>query len=162
MRFACWINKAILAKTSAKSRTHTHKYLILIAFPQQQWLRERASVLRYTYIVCIVNLFEYKQLFCFLSKIRVFFTAAAINVFVDCCVTPCSLIGLYWCSWGPSSSKLFVWRTEWRPREDIAKGLPYCYQYVGWPQLRTCWYRGFRYISNAHFQSLLINSVSKH
>jgi hypothetical protein len=36
MRFACWINKA----------TDTHsEYVILIAFPRQQWLRERASML---------------------------------------------------------------------------------------------------------------------
>ena len=50
-------------------RTHTHirgrirmhsplahtEYVILIAFPQQQWLRERASVLRYTNISCLVS-----------------------------------------------------------------------------------------------------------
>ena len=28
-------------------------YVILIAFPLQQWLQERASLLRYTYIACI-------------------------------------------------------------------------------------------------------------
>jgi hypothetical protein len=40
MRFACWITKA----------TDTHsECVILIAFPRQQWLRERVSVLRYTY-----------------------------------------------------------------------------------------------------------------
>ena len=39
MRFACWITKA----------THT-EYVILIAFLRQQWVRERASALRYTYI----------------------------------------------------------------------------------------------------------------
>jgi hypothetical protein len=45
MRFACWITKA----------TDTYsEYVILIAFPQQQWLRERASILRYTYIVSLV------------------------------------------------------------------------------------------------------------
>ena len=39
MRIACWIPKA----------TNTHsQYVILIAFPLQQWLHERASVLRYT------------------------------------------------------------------------------------------------------------------
>jgi hypothetical protein len=27
-------------------------YIILIAFPQQQWFRESALTLRYTYIVC--------------------------------------------------------------------------------------------------------------
>jgi hypothetical protein len=37
MRFACWITKA----------TDTHSdYVIFIASPRQQWLRERASVLR--------------------------------------------------------------------------------------------------------------------
>jgi hypothetical protein len=46
MRFACWITNA----------TNTHsEYVILIDFPQQQWLRERASVLRYTYISCLVD-----------------------------------------------------------------------------------------------------------
>ena len=46
MRIACWIPKA----------TNTHsEYVILIAFPLQQWLHERASVLRHTYIACIVN-----------------------------------------------------------------------------------------------------------
>jgi hypothetical protein len=42
MRFACWITKA----------TDTHsEYIILVAFPRQQWLRERASLLR-LYIHC--------------------------------------------------------------------------------------------------------------
>jgi hypothetical protein len=46
MRFACWITKA----------TDTHsEYAILISFPRQQWLRERASVLRYKYIACHVT-----------------------------------------------------------------------------------------------------------
>jgi hypothetical protein len=45
MRIACWITKA----------TETHsEYVILIAFPLQQWLQERVSMLRYTYIVCLV------------------------------------------------------------------------------------------------------------
>ena len=45
MRIACWINKAI--------QTHS-EYVILIAFPLQQWSRERASMLRYTYIACLL------------------------------------------------------------------------------------------------------------
>jgi hypothetical protein len=36
-------------------QARTHKYVIFIAFPQQQWLRKPASMLRYTYIVCLVN-----------------------------------------------------------------------------------------------------------
>ena len=43
---ACWIPKA----------TDTHsEYVIRIAFPLEQWLCERASVLFYTYIVLFVN-----------------------------------------------------------------------------------------------------------
>jgi hypothetical protein len=46
MRFTCWITKA----------TDTHwEYVILIAFPLQQWLRESASVLRYTYTASLVH-----------------------------------------------------------------------------------------------------------
>jgi hypothetical protein len=46
MRFACWITKA----------TDTHsEYVILIVFPRQHWLRERASILRshIHYLSCI-------------------------------------------------------------------------------------------------------------
>jgi hypothetical protein len=32
----------------------TLKYVIIIAFPLQQWLHERASLLRYAYIACLV------------------------------------------------------------------------------------------------------------
>jgi hypothetical protein len=43
--------------THMHARTHKHAYTdrneILIAFPQQQWFRERASLLRYTYIACL-------------------------------------------------------------------------------------------------------------
>jgi hypothetical protein len=47
MRFACWISKA----------TDTHsENVIRIAFPLQQWLRERASVLLYTYSACPVGI----------------------------------------------------------------------------------------------------------
>jgi hypothetical protein len=38
LRFACWISKA----------TDTHsEYEIFTAFPRQQWLRERATMLRF-------------------------------------------------------------------------------------------------------------------
>ena len=44
MRFSFWITKA----------TNPHsEYVILISFPQQQWLHERASLLRYTYIAYV-------------------------------------------------------------------------------------------------------------
>ena len=36
--------------------THTQKYVILVPSPPQQWFRERASLLRYTYIACLLSL----------------------------------------------------------------------------------------------------------
>jgi hypothetical protein len=47
MRFACWITKV----------TDTHsKYVMFIAFPLQEMLYERASLLPYMYIVLFVML----------------------------------------------------------------------------------------------------------
>ena len=47
MRIACWITKA----------TDTHsEHVVLTTFPLQQWLYERASMLRYTYVACLVIL----------------------------------------------------------------------------------------------------------
>ena len=47
MRFAC--------STTKGTDTHS-EWVIVIDFPRQQWLRERASVLRYTYIARVVYL----------------------------------------------------------------------------------------------------------
>jgi len=45
MYFSCWITKA----------TNTHSdYILLIAFPRQEWLGERASMLSYTCIASLV------------------------------------------------------------------------------------------------------------
>ena len=46
MHFACWVPKA--------ADTHS-QYVILIRVPLQQWLQERASMLHYTYIACLVT-----------------------------------------------------------------------------------------------------------
>jgi len=45
MHFAIWKPKAKV--------THS-EYVIFIAFPRQQWLCERASMLRYTYRACFI------------------------------------------------------------------------------------------------------------
>ena len=45
MRVSCWIPKATDAYL---------EYVILVALPLQQWLRERASIFLYTYIACLV------------------------------------------------------------------------------------------------------------
>jgi hypothetical protein len=42
------------ARTQRK-HAHTDQYVILIAFPRQQRFVKRASVLRYTYIACLVG-----------------------------------------------------------------------------------------------------------
>jgi hypothetical protein len=50
MRVACWIPKG----------TNTHsEYVKLIAFPLQEWLLERASVLRHLSFACFVMLYSY-------------------------------------------------------------------------------------------------------
>jgi len=47
MRIACWMPKA----------TNTHWACVLLtALPLQQWLQERASMLRYAYIACMLLL----------------------------------------------------------------------------------------------------------
>ena len=46
MRIACWITKA--------ANTHS-EYVILIDFAWQQWLQERASMLRYKCTACLLN-----------------------------------------------------------------------------------------------------------
>jgi hypothetical protein len=46
MRIACWITNATV--------THS-EYVIIIIFPLQHSLREHASLLLYTYIMCVVN-----------------------------------------------------------------------------------------------------------
>ena len=45
VRIACWIPNA--------TNAHSEYVVILIAFPLQQLLHERASLLRYTCIVCL-------------------------------------------------------------------------------------------------------------
>jgi len=48
MRTACWITKT--TDTHLEYVTHTS-----ITFPQEQWLRERASMLPNTYTACLVQ-----------------------------------------------------------------------------------------------------------
>ena len=60
MRVACWISKAKRAQAHARApahaRTRAHTEMCnTFAFPRQKWLRERASMLRYTYIARLVS-----------------------------------------------------------------------------------------------------------
>jgi len=64
MRIACRIPKA----------TNTHSpYVIITALPQQQWLHERASLLRYTYIACLVLVYIFQSVWHFTSELAVFY-----------------------------------------------------------------------------------------
>jgi hypothetical protein len=48
IRIACWVTKA--------ADTHTHsEYVKNIVFSPQNWLRGHASICRYTYTACLVN-----------------------------------------------------------------------------------------------------------
>ena len=40
----------------ARAHTHTHKYVIFIVFPRQTMIRERVSMLRYTYTASFVKI----------------------------------------------------------------------------------------------------------
>jgi len=56
---ACWIPKAVITRSGC---------VVLICFPLQQWSHERASMVRYTYIACL--LFSYVRNYsCDLSDI---------------------------------------------------------------------------------------------
>ena len=48
MRIACWM-------TMATNTNSENVGIIFIAFPLRQWLRERTSMLSYTYFACLVN-----------------------------------------------------------------------------------------------------------
>ena len=75
MDIACWIPKA----------TDTHSgYVILIAFPLQPWLYERASMLCFMYIACLVLL---------LVQIR--FQILLSSWFYCSCVLLVQLLGRY-------------------------------------------------------------------
>jgi hypothetical protein len=62
-RTACWISKATRVHAHARARTsilthtrtHTHRNMQDNPFPWQQLFRERASMLSYTYIACLVT-----------------------------------------------------------------------------------------------------------
>ena len=58
--------QAALRAGCLRLHTHTHTYtqcVILIAFPQQKWLHERASMLLYTCIACLVMVITRDLLF---------------------------------------------------------------------------------------------------
>jgi len=63
MSFACWITKT--------KNTHS-LYVILIAFPLQQWLNKRPSMLRLLYTFCLVNKYLYCVIFNDRSQIKMF------------------------------------------------------------------------------------------
>jgi hypothetical protein len=70
MRCACWITKA----------TDTYsEYVILIAFPRQKWLRERASILRYTYSACLAHVYYSEYLKSDVVMVQLSFVVAVVE-----------------------------------------------------------------------------------
>jgi len=63
MRFAC-------CKTKATDSHSEFVVSLLTAFPQQQCLRERVSMLLYTYTACLVHLFDWIIIFQPISRTR--------------------------------------------------------------------------------------------
>ena len=54
----CTIYKLLLLLTQRDALYKKHSACaIIVAFPLQQWLHERVSMLRYTYIVCLVSFY---------------------------------------------------------------------------------------------------------
>jgi hypothetical protein len=81
MRIACWVPKA----------TNTNlEYVLLIALSLQQWLHERASMLRYTYIVPFYTTGSYdcNQSFALILK-YLLFSFYTFNVSNLCTIYPC-------------------------------------------------------------------------
>ena len=69
------------ALTHARTRTHTDKYIILIAFPRQQWFRDRTSMLRCPYFACIVDIYTHEGTeFRVIQKTQEFRHAQAVSV----------------------------------------------------------------------------------
>ena len=58
MRVACWIRTTTYIHTHTHTHTQVVKYLLI--FPLQQWLHERASVLRYTYVTVLFTFIVYQ------------------------------------------------------------------------------------------------------
>jgi len=92
MLLSCWINKA-RKHTHTHTHTHTHsEYLILIAFPLQRWLRERAPMLGYIYIYIYMSFLVWSISFWINTRcIR-----KHIPYFVSCLVRFCRFPVLVW------------------------------------------------------------------
>jgi hypothetical protein len=81
-RFACWVTKPPPPSTHA----HTHTYsiiLTLIAFPRQQWLRERLSILRlYVHYLLLPHIYIFNRV---LSELRLAKGYCIVNDYVGHC-----------------------------------------------------------------------------
>ena len=78
MRIACWIIQG----------TETPKNEIIIAFPRQQWLREHASMLRYTYNVSLVKNLVLGNFTTLCRHIPVFLQSLSDNGHLTFCAHP--------------------------------------------------------------------------
>ena len=89
-----------------------HVSVMIIAFPLQQWLHERASVLLYTYIVCLANLNKRRR--CANSEVN-----GSMMKMPDCCkmnaaseFQVCLIIALYQSVFEPQRAASQLGRTK--------------------------------------------------
>jgi len=88
MRIACWISKA----TYTHEHTRTRKCVKLIAFPRQQWLRERPSML-HLYVYCVSLSSLRTPVFHCLQYLHILFLFLANTLAVTCLY--CTWYSLY-------------------------------------------------------------------
>jgi len=102
---ACWIPKA----------TNTVlKYVVLTAFPMQQWKHERASILRYRYSACLL----------FSDILWLLLLLLLLLLCFCCCCCCCAFVTILNSAsmdWSQHTKKRTFRRTSLCPREAVGK-----------------------------------------
>ena len=88
------------------THTHTHwEYVILIAFPRKRGLHERASMLRYTYIACLVTKHFFHN--CCAVGFTSQSNSTATYIVTNCKYVLRVAITLWWITWSSVSRQDF-------------------------------------------------------
>ena len=101
MRFACWLNKA----------TNTHsEYFIFIAIPLHERSHERASMLRYNFLLSTTSKMHCYKIFLIISKLCMFravsppvIRSSRIIHTASVMCQACLLLPLAWLSWNSTT-----------------------------------------------------------
>ena len=112
MRISCWITK--------DTDTHT-EYVILISFSLKQWLREGASLLRYTFIAFLVEKWQYLSTMIFLFLLQRVADISGGGVGWQ----KCSVSAVHKCYSDPHSCAFVVWK-ELNSRLRLSTNMSEC------------------------------------